>query len=325
MRHLTYISPSGLETWRKSQDEFYLKYLADNRPPREPQTVPMAIGSAFDTYIKSYISEIMFGKGAKPEFDFENLFERAVEPARRDQARIDGLVVFNLYKGSGALADLMSQLADASNIRMEFEVQGTVLIQRPGGVVLLGKPDLSFVNKAGTHILLDWKVNGAYSQYNTSPMKGYTRFRDRWGTGSSPHKECVFAYKDGFRYNSASSLHLLNRSWAQQLTIYAWLCGEKVGADFLVAVDQIVGQLGSDKMRVAEHRLKVCPAWQTDLAYEIDHIWEIIHSDHIFRGFSKKDSQDRCTVLDQQAFALFGATPEENELWADCSGKPKPY
>lgn len=324
MRNVIYLSPSGIECWRKDKEEYYLRYLAESRPPRDPQTIPMAIGSAFDSYVKSYISERVFGKGVRVEFDIDSIFEKAVEPARRDQARIDGLHVFELYKNSGALADLMTQLAAASDIKMEFEVQGTVLIQREGGVTLLGKPDLSFVSKTGREILLDWKVNGAYSSYTTSPLKGYTRYRDEYGTGVGPHKDAVLNVVDGIKYNSATTLDKLQISWAQQLSIYAWLCGQPVGGQFLVAIDQIVGQLGG-RQRVAEHRLFIDSEYQHNLAREIDEIWEIIHSEWIFRDYNLEDSKGRCELLDQRAFSMFGASQEENELWSENSGRPRPY
>lgn len=318
-RTIQYLSPSGIDTYRKDKEEYYLRYLAECRPPREPQTVPMAIGSAFDCYVKSYISNHVFGKGAKQEYDFESMFEKAVEEPARTRARIDGALVFDLYKSCGALGDLIIELETASDIRMEFEVKGTVLIQRPGGVTLLGKPDLSFISKSGRHILLDWKVNGAYSTYKTSPMRGYMKCRAASGVGTQPHKDCVPAKLDGIRYNNGIGLETLNPSWAQQLSIYAWLCGQQVGGQFLVAIDQIVGQLGAQ--RVAEHRLLVDPSWQAKLAGEIDEIWEIVNSNHFFRELSLEDSQGRCKLLDDRAHAIYGSTIEENEMWD--SAKPK--
>lgn len=316
MRRPAYLSPSAIDLYCKDKEAYFKRYLADCRQPRDPQTQAMAIGSAFDCYVKNWISDEVFGKGVREEFNLDRMFEVAVEAPVRDKARTDGLVVFDLYRRSGALADLMTTLNAASDIRMEFEVKGTVLIQRPGGVTLLGKPDLSFVTKSGRRMLLDWKVNGAYSSYNTSPMKGYLKCRSGSGVGSQPHKDCIIGVAEGggIKYNALHTLENLNPVWAQQLSVYAWLCGSAVGDELLVCVDQIVGQLGAQ--RVAEHRLMVSGSWQSELALKIDEIWEIIHSDHFFRELSVSESQARCQLLEAQAVAAFGASEEENAEWA---------
>lgn len=318
MRRPAYLSPSAIDLFCKDKEGYYKRYLAECREPRQPQTQAMAIGSAFDCYVKSWISDCVFGKGVRDEFNLDRMLEISVEAPVRDKARTDGLVVFDLYRRSGALADLMTTLSSASDVKMEFEVQGTVLIQRPGGVTLLGKPDLSFVTKSGRRMLLDWKVNGAYSNYNTSPMKGYLKCRAGSGLGSQPHKDCIVGVYDvnggGIKYNSLHTLENLNPVWAQQLSVYAWLCGSAVGDELLVCVDQIVGQLGAQ--RVAEHRLMVSGDWQKQLALKIDEIWEIIHSDHFFRELSLEDSKGRCQLLEAQAVAAYGSSAEENAEWA---------
>ena len=55
MRMPEYLSPTSLNVWKRDQEQFYLQYLAEKRPPREPQTQPMAVGAAFDAYVKSYL------------------------------------------------------------------------------------------------------------------------------------------------------------------------------------------------------------------------------------------------------------------------------
>ena len=60
MRQPEYLSPTSIGLWQKDRQEFYLYYLADHRPPRIAQNEPMAIGAAFDAYIKSYLHEMLF-------------------------------------------------------------------------------------------------------------------------------------------------------------------------------------------------------------------------------------------------------------------------
>ena len=80
MRIPKYLSPSALGVWRKHTEKYFLQYLADNRPPRYPQTQPMSVGSAGDAYFKNYISTSIFGKDAKPQFDLDNLIELSQLP-----------------------------------------------------------------------------------------------------------------------------------------------------------------------------------------------------------------------------------------------------
>ena len=58
MRKPTYLSFSSMTLHEKDQDEFYLKYLCENRPGRLPQTGPMCVGSSFDAYVKSALQPL---------------------------------------------------------------------------------------------------------------------------------------------------------------------------------------------------------------------------------------------------------------------------
>lgn len=294
MRKPAYISPSAFQKFKSNQEEYYIQYLADNRPPREPQTTAMAIGSAFDAYVKAEINDKLNGDKGKTDLLFPNLFERAVEVRNRDKARVDGMVVFDLYRKSGALADLMSEIY--SDLQMEYEVQGMVPSKRGSGLILMGKPDLSFKNRNGKRVLLDWKVNGAYSKHNVSPMKGYTKIRGADGSLMKCHKECIPGSWHGIRFNMGTTLEYLNEVWAAQLAIYGWLCGEEIGSEFLVMIDQVCGRLG--EQRIAEHRLTIGRTFQFGLNNDLHDMWEIIMSDHIFRDLTLEESQARCRLLD---------------------------
>lgn len=67
MRKPDYISPTALKLYRDNRDEYYLRYLADTKSPRDGQTQPMSIGSAFDAYVKSDIHTKLFGAAATKE------------------------------------------------------------------------------------------------------------------------------------------------------------------------------------------------------------------------------------------------------------------
>lgn len=330
MKTPQYLSPTGLSKWKEDQTQFYLNYLSDNRPPRYPQTNAMAIGSSFDAYCKSYLHERLFGAGNDPRYSFEALYEAQVESQWRDWALDHGKYVFEQYKSCGAMADLMTELRQAEGTpRFEFEVKGAVngyrepVSKKLGEVVLLGKPDVHFINAQGAHVIIDWKVNGYCSRNPPSPMPGYLRMRSANKTQHGMHKNCQPMSHKGVQINIATHLDYLNEDWGRQLTIYAWLMGEPIGSDFIVGIDQIVcdatrGQLPS--IRVAEHRLTTSKKYQESLFTYACEVWEIIHSDWIFRDMTREESQGRCVGLDTIKEVLEGdGTSDSDWFTSVCS------
>jgi hypothetical protein len=299
--------------------EFYLKYLADHRPPRFKQTQPMSVGSAFDAYAKSYIAEKLFGSEMKPEFELDTIFTTQVEEHHRDWAREAGAYVFECYRKSGALADLMIELALADAApRFEFTVQRTI-----NDIPLLGKPDVWFVTKDGLHVLIDWKVNGYCAKRSVSPRKGYVKIVDGWDhqefkasrNHSAMHKDAQLMKISGIVCNVACYLEDVDKKWADQTALYGWLMGEEVGSNFMTGIDQIVAKPNGDKplLRVARHRCRVSRDYQRDLWARIEKVWDTIQSGHIFDDRSREESDKRCEMLDDYHKAYDGDDP--NEKW----------
>jgi hypothetical protein len=328
MRKIEYISPTALGVWESNKTEYYLLYLADERPPRIPQNRPMAIGSAFDAYVKSYLYEKLFGT-VDPKFELSTLIEAQVEAQNRDWARQHGAYVFDCYKQSGALNDLLLEMQRANGEpRFEFEVRGAVHGYREGisremeSVVLLGKPDASYVSATGVHVILDFKVNGYCSGHAPSPMAGYIRLRRRGGTNYGQHKSAQIMMVHGMMINVSSYLEDLNISWATQLAIYGWLCGESVGGDFVVAIDQLCCDATKTQLpeiKVAEHRLRISGNYQQRVFARLLEMWEIVQSDWIFRDMSREQSLQRCAILDEQAAALKGDGGEMDAWFATAT------
>jgi len=313
MRKPKYLSPTSIELFYKDVKEFYLRYLADERPPRFPQTMPMSVGSAFDAFVKSYLYEALFGK-KDPAFEIQTLFNEQVEEANRAWAWEAGHYCFKEYKKCGALADLMLELEQATeDPRFEFTIEGRVSHEaNVDGVILLGKPDVYFHTKEGGAVVYDWKVNGFCSKSNTSPAKGYMSLRP----GNKIHKLCDAMMVNGLMINVSLPLDQVNASWATQTAIYAWLLGEKVGGDFIVGIDQLAcgasdGVVFPD-IRVAKHRALVSKEHQHEVYAKAVHVWQVIESGHIFRELSEEDSLKRQRMLDHVHAAYTGEdTPEE--------------
>jgi len=294
MRIPKYLSPTSIALWQYDIEEFYQKYLSDNKRAREPQTQPMSIGSAFDAFIKSYLYERLVGDGNN-KYQREAIFEQQVEPHNRDWALVEGAFVFEEYKKAGCLADLMLELKRAIDVpRFEFVIEDTVTTNI-GEIPLLGIPDIFFLNDAGAKVILDWKVNGYCRQGNTSPMKGYVKLRP----GNKIHRDCHLMMINGVLINVAMHLEDGNKSWADQLSIYSWLLGEDFGSEqMIVGIDQIVGN--RSKLRFATHRLRISPDYQFELLALIEQIWETVNSGWIFRSMTEEESVARCKLLDQQ-------------------------
>lgn len=289
VRQPEYYSPSSLSTWLEDPRKFYLKYLADNRPPRENQTQPMAIGSSFDAYIKCYLSDRLLGVD---KYIFEKLFEDQVEPQHRDWALIHGKVLVDKYIAYGCAADLMILLNKSENVKFEVKVEGTI-----GDIPLLGKPDLWFDDGQGTEIQLDWKVNGYCSKYSVSPRKGYVKVRP----SGKQHKDAYIVKG----INVLINLEDVEKHWARQLSTYGWLCGATVGEEFVAAVDQLVFD-SKGEMRVAEHRCKIGAKFQCTVYEQYQEMHEIIKSGHIFRDKSFDDSIKEQRSLDTVHLAYEG-------------------
>jgi hypothetical protein len=323
VKNIEYLSPTSISLFYDNPQEFYLNYMSDNRPPRFPQTKAMAAGSSFDAHVKSFLHERLFGKGHDPKFGLIALFEAQVETHVRDGAYDVGQHCFDQYRESGALADLLLELGNAIGTpRFEFDVRGVVNGYREGAekkfgdMVLLGKPDLFFMNKSGAHCILDWKVNGYYSDHPPSPMQGYVRLREG-KVNKGQHKNAQLMIVDGMMINIGQCLEDVNADWARQLSIYAWLCGEEVGSPFIVGIDQLVCKtqiLGKPVIRIAEHRTRVRKESQRKIFEAAQHVWDVSHSDHFFRDMTKEQSQERCAVLDKTALAIIG-DGSDNDKW----------
>lgn len=327
MRKLEYLSPSGIAKYLEDKEEYYLSYLSDSRAPRFAQTLPMSIGSAFDAYVKSFLHERLFGKAKDSRFELRTIFEAQVETHNRDWAWVNGKYAFDCYQRSGALADLLLDLeSSVGSPRFEFEVRGAINGHRegvtkamPDGVVFLGKPDVHYINKHGTTVILDLKVNGFCGNYNTSPKPGYLRLRAGSGqcVANGPHKNCLPMMWKGCFINCGTYLEDIDEQWARQLAIYSWLCGVEVGEECLVAIDQMVCKPGKPypEVRIAEHRTRIKPDFQWKTFALAQEIWQNVHDGHFWKDLSLEESQGKCLLLDKRAESLAHPATKEDALF----------
>lgn len=263
--------------WEADREEFFLRYLADTKPPRVAQTEPMAVGSAFDAKVKGQLCQDLGMDG----FTYEELFESQVERQNRDFAREAGEHVFECYRYCGAYRELRKLLEDSDGVKFESTAKQTVC-----GVPLLGKPDLLFLF-SGLQIVLDWKVKGYCSKNSISPTRNYRLCRDgQPGRQSRSHGKTHSGYLGrsyrGFEANTVC-FSVASTEYADQLSLYGWLLGVPVGSDDAVfMIDEIVcknaGSFQKPILRIANHRARVEPQYQKQLLRRYRDLWETIQS-----------------------------------------------
>lgn len=270
MRKVNFISPTSLSLFYSDRTEYYLKYLCEIRPPKFKQTEAMSVGSAFDAYIKDWMSKEL-GVDSPP---FEEVFKSQVEEHNREWALDAGKLVFDKYREHGALSDLMSQI-DSEPI-FESKCERTF-----HGVPLFGYPDAMFRNKEGGRLILDWKVNGFCSKRGGTRHRGYLKSYEGPNKPIGQHKDTVPAIHKGFNVGM-TPMDCVKEDWATQLAIYGWLLGEKLNEDFVVGIDQLLCKDG-ECTKVVQYRGLVSKSFQGELINKITDMWEIVNSGWIFR------------------------------------------
>lgn len=301
MRTRPYVSPTQLKKWRENKRGYYIEYLADTRVPKPPQTLPMAVGSAFDVFVKYAIAR---------RFKLDDFLKIPEEEALLGQIENKGIIVqaeeegrhlLECYKSSGAFNDLCGEIY--SDIHMEFSVEKIMF-----GVPMFLKPDLTFRTPRGLPVVVDWKVNGALSASSTSPAKGYVLVRDGWdGTvmgqsrgNMTAHKECILNKYDTIYVNDVGTL---TDEWELQIALYGLGTNSTVDEPMIAGIEQLACKRfkGRPYPRCASHRVLIRPEKLKSIRDELVEMWEVINSDHVFRDMSKADSQALQAALEKEA------------------------
>lgn len=308
MRKPRHFSPTSFALWRSDPTQYYMRYLSNRRFDKEPQSLPMAVGSAFDFLVKEHLNSCLGNKlGVKGEL--KSTMAGQVEAHNLPAAAVLGAEVFDAYVKSGALEALKREIV--SDARFEFGITARFkdgllieVVERDAeclidGLFLNGRPDGFFNTKATFQSMLvavihDWKVNGWMSQ-SKSPDPGYIACHTLDGKVTAPHKDAFVSYYEGVKVNKAQTI---NREWKTQLSIYSWVLGVPIGTPIVGSIDQVIGP--QTKPRVAKHRFLIDETFQRELYEEISAAWEIVNSNHIFRDVDQPFSVARCLALEEQ-------------------------
>ncbi|MCA9070038.1 MAG: hypothetical protein KDA84_13995, partial [Planctomycetaceae bacterium] len=269
-----------------------------------PQTQPMSVGSAFDAKVKSELATALFGC-PQPELEYPSLFEAQVEEHNRDWAKGAGEHAFRAYKFSGMYEELLGMLENSRETpEFESEVSKTIL-----GVPLKGFPDLRFIHECGVRVILDWKVKGFCSKTAASPTKGYRLCMD--GQSGKPsrshekaHKHYLGVDHNGLEVNKVY-MEDCSTTYADQLSLYGWLLGEKVGdEDVCLMIEELVWKnVGGEYPvgRVANHRARVRKEHQVALLARFKNCWKAVQSGHVFTDLPREENDQQCLLMERTA------------------------
>lgn len=273
------LSPTSLKSFESSVDTFVSRYVLAH--PRQPQTKPMSIGSAFDARVKGALAEQLLGQKDWTE----KLLLDQVEEQNRDWAFEESKKVFSDYVNARCMRNLVREIGDSIALRFEFESFKNLTYEDGYEVPLYGKPDAYFQRPDGLHIVIDWKVNGYCSQ--ASPAPGFVKLLDTDGIDKGPHKMCYPTVYRGIMCVQGE----IPKIWRDQLRMYTWMIGEE--GDWIAGVDQLAYRNGVP--RYAIHRIRMTDDF--DLRARIRFAWEHISTGHYYHNMSKAESDIRIDMM----------------------------
>jgi len=317
---IQYLSPTSLTTFENKPDAFVLTYVVG--VPRSPQLKVMAVGSAFDAYVKGELARDISGvEGVTKE-----LMKTQVIDAWRIEVNGYGKRLLEQYKSSGAYAKLRSEIgSNCESFGYEFDAK--VVLDIDGvKVPIAGKPDLFFrrrlLRSGGieggeiVNAIIDWKVSGFLSK--ASPGLGYSRLLDVRGNDRGPHKDCIVMHKHGFAIGIGGDI---KPEWATQITMYSWcLQDPAVPETWVLGIDQLVlsnltgkyvGPQGQT-FKVASYR-KVRKD-NPELLQRLRKAWSAIQASHYFVDMTKNESDARVSTLANADDSLKWAILEQQNL-----------
>ena len=272
---------------------FYLTYLAANKPPRTPSTIPMALGSYFDCRVKDQILLDVIGQPSL----FSSEMMASVDINLRDEVTPHGERVWQLYKNVGAWKWLKKLLIQSTDIETEKMKSGKVR-----DLELRGIPDLIFKIDE-QWVIFDWKVNGYFAQGNgQSPCKYYSKLLETAGKNKT-HRDALIT-NPKLRLNTNHTLNESDTTWATQLATYAMLMG--LEDSFIAMIDQLTFVNGSagKELRCGQFRMRVKQGYMEQTYQRYKDMDDIIKSGWIFRNMDMKASKRRCDELESTGFAL---------------------
>lgn len=295
---IKYLSPTSLSVFEEAIDKFVLYYVVGCVRP--PQIRVMAVGSAFDAYVKGALARDLFGEH---NVDIEMFKSNLEMEFQTDEYHVIGSTLLKRYQDCGAYAHLRKKLESAEQVCCEASCSKTI-VHNGVHIPLYGKPDLYYyiVDPIWGRIgkLLDWKVSG----FNTkaTPGAGYIRLYEK-NRDTGAHKDTITLTKYGCEYGVGAPL---KPAWSDQLHIYSWLIDDPTTTEpipWVLGIDQLAlandggkfTTLEKQTMRVASYR--ILRQDRIDLRDRLAKAWQAVLTGHYYQHLSKEENDSRIAML----------------------------
>lgn len=292
MNQPSFLSPSSVMQLRSNPNRFFLERMAIWPKTKEPQSLPAAVGSAFDAYCKLYIADkynidlktklidAMWDADSRSYYINHDvskiILHTNIEPDNREEATPIGKHLFSKYKIAAVDTITFTDI----EIKKQFKINNVPVLGILDAVIIDDKTKLN--------IPFDWKVSGYGSTSGVSPKPGYYCSWDKTGS-KGPHKK----YYEDMPFDS------IDDKWALQGCLYGWEIGLPYGEPFPFVIDGIF--LRSHSYKIARYRGIITPEFQAYVAKIFIDAWEEIKSGKILDRIG-------CTRLYSEVLAL-------NEKW----------
>lgn len=251
VKPLRFFSPTSFRQACECELSFYYQRMSEFELVRMPQTEAMAIGTAFDAFVKAEIARLL-GKPNRLNQLLGGLEEQNLNVIPHANA------LFEAYNYCGRVEELMKEGIEDIELSIERTVGGSKVAGTQvnlGGVPIFGKPDmrLGFGHS-------DWKVNGFGSKTGQSPKPGYKSCKTvkfKYPIGSVFFEGNSFSYtgEKGHHERFGEPLELIDSKWAEQLLFYSWLDGVPIEGDRQVGIEQIA--IRGETVAFASFRTKI--------------------------------------------------------------------
>ena len=299
MREPKYLSPSAYLLYERSVDQYVQKYIAEPYLERDPQTRAMALGSGFDAYVKTYLSNEL---NIEEPFHLETLFNKQVDDELHTEIWSAAKDQFEKYRESGALTALLENLTSGRNISFEQDVSQVVELDGTP-VPMRGFPDCYYTTAEEQLVIVDWKCNGYTSNYKKSPSKYFVK---EHGTGKS-HKKVSPIVERGVLLQKDFCFSETDPKWATQLAIYSWMLGIPVGEAAVGQIEQLL--ISDSNTRLISYCGYISKNFQQSLAKKMARCWKSIQDKHYFPNLSKEDSDRRVRLIEKKNVLLLDDNP----------------
>jgi hypothetical protein len=288
------LSVSSLSMFEKQPYTFYLTRMDENPIPKEPQGLAAGMGSAFDAFIKVFLTEKIesldlkeinkrilsgvYNEDEKVRLEKVNpnliSFEAGVEEQNRALVMNSALVLADKYLkssfGQGTeWVDLEKHIHFMLQPRVDLAIP---LFMRLDAVVNL---------KDYKNIPLDWKVKGFGSLTGASPTPGYCSGFKENGELLPPHA----------LWEKDISMDAIDITWASQLCTYGWGLGHPLGSPFKGIIDCLVYR--PTGWRFFRYEGWLTEEFQRSLILRFSNCWEKLKSGEFVHSLVKiRDVQE---------------------------------